>query len=176
MPVVPASHTFTATVATTSEANSFIRDPINFSLNPPICQLRQTVVQSLTNNTWVSLNFDAEDEDSAAGHSTSSNTSRYTAQYAGWYLCGGVASISFNATGVRGARFAINGTAHNASRALIPAIGATFGDGVAAPGTLLFLNSNDYVELQGFQNSGGSLNTEVAVAAQSAMSVVWVSN
>jgi hypothetical protein len=34
----------------------------------------------------------------------------------------------------------------------------------------------DYVEMQGFQDSGGNLNTAVSGEQMSSMDVVWVSN
>ncbi len=76
---------------------------------PPIAVLKQTVSQSVPNATWGIITFDAEDVDTYGGHSTTSNTSRYTCQYAGWYRIGGRAAFAANATGSRGARVHING-------------------------------------------------------------------
>ena len=61
-----------------------------------LCQMRRTTSQSLTASTWTAISFDAEDFDAAGGHSTSTNTSRYTAQASGKYRL--TAAITFNYT------------------------------------------------------------------------------
>lgn len=45
---------------------------------PPTAELIQTVGQSVPNGTWGIITFDSEVEDSHGGHSTVTNTSRYT--------------------------------------------------------------------------------------------------
>jgi hypothetical protein len=75
-------------------------------------------------------------------------------------------------TAQRGARWAVNGTAVNAGQVQLQAPSAGSAD-IPACGRLIFLNVGDYVELFGFQNSGGALNTAVATSEQSQMSIVW---
>ena len=177
MAVVPASHTFSSgTVATSSEANTYIRDPIAFLLNRPIANLRQTVVQSIANAAGVAITFDAEDFDTANGHDNVTNNSRYTAVYAGRYLLGGGVSYAANATGVRGAYWYVNGSTVAGTEVIIPASGGGIVTSVPARSVLTFLNVGDYVELIAYQTSGGALNTGVTGGGQSSASVEWVSN
>lgn len=179
MAVVPNTHTFANVVFDSSELNSYIRDPLLFLLSKPAAELRQTVAQSIANATWTSITFDVEDLDNdptgAGGHSTSVNTSRYTAVYAGWYLLGGGCSFIVNATGQRGVAWAVNGTLVNASRSFFDA-SAAVGMDIAARVKRVFLNVGDYVELQCWQNSTGLLNTAVAAESASSMSIAWERN
>lgn len=171
MSAVPTAYEMPANgVISSSGFNAGVKDAINFgALNRVIALMRATGTQSIPNTAWTAITFDVEDVDTADGHSTSSNTSRYTAVYAGWYWGGGSVGFSLNATGARGASWYVNGSAISPVGTLLPTIGASFGATVPAPGQLFFLNVGDYVELRGFQNSGGALNTQ----AGSAMSIMW---
>lgn len=176
MAIVPASHTFGNGIADSSEANTYIRDPIAFLLAKPLAELRQTVAQSLTTSTFTGITFDVEDYDLPAGqHDTAVNSSRFTAVYAGWYHCTGGVGYAASATGRRASRWAVNGTGQNGSQTIGVAT-ATGVCQVAARGKNIYLAIGDYVELQGFQDTGGALNTDVATSGQSHMSVFWVSN
>lgn len=181
MATVPATHTFGGTVATSSEMNSYARDPLNFLLNKPETQVRQTATQTLTSAVFASITFDIEDldknPDGSKNHSTSVNTSRFTAVYAGWYRISGSICFAPNATGIRESRWAVNGTPLNASAAMIQSVTSGGTNTILVATTqLAFLNVNDYVELQGLQSSGGNLTTAASSYEASSMSVVWERN
>lgn len=139
-----------------------MRDGINFLTNIPIFQGIQTTAQaSIATSAWTSMNLDAEPIDSYGGHSTSVNTSRYVCQLAGWYeVCGSV-TWAANGTGTRGARIAVNGTVVQGSAAMIAPAASTTDTGVSTQPRAVFLNVNDYVEVQGWQSSGATLATKV---------------
>lgn len=173
MPVVPDAPEFEVGILTAGDLNTKLGDPTRHLLDKPIAQMRQTSNQAIPNNTWTALALDTEDVDSAAGHDNSTNNSRYTAQYDGWYLAGGGVGYSANATGRRGYRYAINGTVVPGSDSLI---GATATGEPCVPGRamLLMLEVGDYVEAQVFQNSGGALNTTGTTAElQPTLTVTW---
>lgn len=128
---------------------------------PPTAVLRQAVAQSLSNSTWVAVTLDAEDVDSNNGHSTVSNTSRYVCQVAGWYTVCGIVAFAANSSGFRAARLQVNGTVvtgsisygpHNSSAEAV----------IITPTRDIQLAVTDYLEVAGWQNSGGSLNSAVA--------------
>lgn len=176
MPVVPTAPTISPTVSSTTQMNQF-RDAINFLMAVPAANLRQTAAQTLTNNTWTSLTFTTgedidSDVDLVGGHSTSANTSRYTARYPGWYDLSGVVGYAANATGIRGARWAINGFAVESGGTILSTASASFSV-VPAPTILQYLAISDYAELQGLQTSGGNLDTAVAVTVQSVFTPRW---
>jgi hypothetical protein len=180
VPVVPSSHTFVDGVATSSEQNTYVRDPIAFLLRPPTAELRQIVAQTLTTAVGGAITFTTEDLDSdpdgTGGHDNLTNPSRYTARYPGWYMVSGAVCFVANATGMRHAYLRVNGAD------VLGSVGSctpSAADVVAANcrPRKVFLNQADYVELVGYQSSGGNLNTFVTTTPyQSGMSVHWVSN
>lgn len=180
MAVVPSTRGGSAGgVLSTTAANTTIYDPVDFLLAPPRAELRQLTAQTLTTGVWTSITFDAEDLDDnfvhTAQHDTVTNNSRFTAVYPGWYHCAGGVSFAANVTGRRGCRWAVNGVGLNGCEVLL----APTPSGVCqvpARGKLVFLNFNDYVEIQGFQESGGNLLTSIVPGQQSNASIVWKSN
>lgn len=177
MAAVPVTRTFVSgEVVLASHFNTNINGPLGFLLAPPIFQGRQTVAQTLTTGVFAAITMDAEDVDSAGGHSTSSNTSRYIAQYAGWYILGGVAGIAANATGRRLTKWRVNGSADvNGSGVFSPSTAASV---VKVPLATIkvFLNVGDYVEAMVAQESGGNVNTAVSATDQSYAGADWRSN
>jgi hypothetical protein len=125
------------------------------------CQIYNSAVQSLADATYTALTFDSEDHDEFGMHSTSVNTSRITipAGAGGVYLVGGTIYYVANATGIRGARILKNGATDVVTASFVPAVSSSgLGAGVHIAG-LVSLSAADYLELLGFQNSGGALNT-----------------
>lgn len=175
MATVPSFRTWaTSDVVTAAMLNSNIRDAGQFWVsNRPRALLRQTVAQNLLNNTPTAITYDVEDLDNDGGHSTSSNTSRYVAQTAGWYHVTGLVSYSTNTTGARGTRIGVNGSTVNASQSLAQTSASSAATGILAT-RLVFLNAADYVEIFGFQLSGGTLATNAATDGACNMSIFWL--
>lgn len=153
--------------------NANIYNGLTFLLNPPIFHGVQISAQSLATSTWTAIALDSTTVDSYGGHSNTTNNSRYVAQVAGWYQVSGVFAINTNVTGFRAARLQVNGTALAASNAYTNNMGSN-NTTVNTPTRLVFLNVGDYVELAGWQNSGGSLSTTVLTEFASALNVLWV--
>jgi hypothetical protein len=178
MTAVPVPRTWAAgETITASRLNANISDVLTFLSSPPIVEMNQTVGQSYSSSSTpsVGLTFTTEVVDSDGMHSTSVNTSRCTAVHPGWYEAAGGVGFAANATGSRGATWAVNGSALNGTFSWLPANAS----GVAATPARtkkLFLNATDYVELWAAQTSGGSLSTSVAGTEQSSVSLKWVSN
>lgn len=179
MATVPITHTVTDGVATSSEMNSYFRDPVSFLLNKPAAELYSVAGQSIPNGAQTALTFDTEKLDSdpsgTGGHSTAVNTSRYTAVYPGWYRVYGRYSYLNNATGVRTVSLAVNGAQLVGTVATGPVPTAAFNQCVATS-ALVFLNVGDYIEILVLQTSGGALQTDVSFSANPNMTVEWVRN
>jgi hypothetical protein len=142
-------------------------------LKPVHAFLRQTAAQSMP-QAWTAVNFDTEDVDSHDGHSTSVDTSRYTAVIAGWYAVTGHGSFVTNNTGHRGVRVAKNGTVVPGSATYLQ---TTTGDVWAAASIpcQVSLAVGDYVTVEVIQDSGGNLNSGGATTdIQPSMSVVLI--
>lgn len=173
MVAVPATRTWVAgEIVLASHFNTNIRDVLNYLLALPAFEGRQSTTQNLTTATWTTVTMDAEDLDSAGGHSTVTNNSRYTAQYAGWYQVGGAAAINTSATGMRATRWMVNGSVLNASQITDQGV-ASFPHNVPARAKHVFLNVGDYLELQAYQNSGGTLATVVSAETACGVMARW---
>lgn len=147
---------------------------LTFALNPPDFMGHQTATQSIANTTWTALTVDAETVDTYGGHSTTTNTSRYVGQVAGYYQVSGVSAWAASSTGGRGAAIALNGTRMIGHAAFAMAAAAATPSAIATPTREVFLNgTTDYVEVQGYQASGGALATTAGVDVTSSLYVRW---
>lgn len=148
----------------------------DYTSDRAVAFLRQATVQSIPNNTFTSVTFDAEDLDTESGHDVATNNSRYTVQAgkAGLYRFGGMSSISAAAAGGRSTRWAKNGAAINGSGSSIPVNSATHHALVVATPIIISLAVGDYVELQVFHSVGAAQNTVVTAENQSCMAVDWL--
>lgn len=160
----------------TTNLNAQVRDALTWLMEPPAAHLRQTAVQTnLANNTFTSITFTVgEDLDSQDGHSPTTNTSRYTAHEDGWWMLTGGVSVEANATGRRMTQWAKNGTVVSGSR--IDTLALSAGESVIPARTIFIsLSAGDYVELQLWQNSGGTRSTVVLPAEQqSTLTALWI--
>jgi hypothetical protein len=172
---VPTFTTYVAgSVLTAASLNTNVRDPGIFFLSTPVCELRQTSAQSLTNGVPAAILFDTEDIDTDGMHSTASNTSRVTAVTAGRYQFSGGGTFANNATGVRSVNWSLNGTANNGSPVQAINVGASSVPELAARTKTILMAVGQFVELVAAQSSGGALNTFVTAPDQPNLSCRWV--
>ncbi|MFD0032539.1 hypothetical protein ACFVJK_30580 [Streptomyces sp. NPDC127172] len=134
-------------------------------------------VQSILDATWTALTIDTEAYDSDNGHSTTTNSSRYTVQVPGTYLITGTAAFAANATGNRAVRLSVNGVAIIGSFVKTLAATATHSSAVATVAHAVCV-AGDYIEVYGYQNSGvgpPGLSTAAASDVAPSLSVTWIS-
>jgi hypothetical protein len=163
-------------IVTASYMNTNIRDAGNFFLAWPVCETRQTVAQSIaTGGAGAPLLFDFNDSDTDGGHSTVTNTSRYTGKTAGRFQFSGASSFAANGTGRRACLWYVNNVTGSAGQVAINAT-ATGDAQIPARARTYFLNgSTDYVELWAWHDSGVTLSTlATPVQLQPNMSVRMV--
>lgn len=176
MPALPTIPTFTSDTLPTSKLNE-LAAATRFLMRPPIVKLRQTVAQTLTTGVNTAITFTTEsvddDVDGGGAHDNVTNTSRFTARYPGWYAAAGKVSFNGNATGIRMARFQINGTADDASDILLATAGAGNTHRGPAATILEYLNVDDYLEMYAVQTSGGNLATIVTTGGEQSYMNVW---
>ncbi len=137
-----------------------------------VFRARQTVVQSLTDNTFGGITFTAEDIDTANGHDGGgANPERYVFPRTSYYLLAGSVAFDNNATNQRGCRWNINGTAMNGSAVLVSSVS---GNVIVVPATtqVVLGTSGQYVKLEGYQNRGGALNTFSSAEYASSITVI----
>jgi hypothetical protein len=118
--------------------------------------------QSISNNSRTAVAFDTESHDdlTVPMHDTSTNNERLIAKTAGMYLMTASIGFSANATGEREAW--IN---HSADGDIAGASRAGEGDrtNYLTVSTVYDMAADEYVVLQVYQNSGGSLNVNNGV-------------
>jgi hypothetical protein len=133
-----------------------VRTNDEFFIDPPACNVFNSVPVSVANDTNTLLNANSERFDNDAMHSTVSQTSRITCQTAGRYELTAAITFAVAAAGVRSIAFLINGT----TRSLRHRSGSgTSGEAVVF-GTDMktTLAVGDYVECEVRHTSGGALD------------------
>lgn len=173
---VPSPPTETPGLYNTSALfNAQVRDLNNFGLGPPVFSGYAAATQSIpTGNVMTALSLDTELLDSDSGHSTVTNTSRYTATVAGTYFVIATVGWGASATGDRRIQIALNGAAIIGSGTGADANQVVTTGQVAC--TFVTLNgTTDYIEVMAAQNSGGTLSTVGGGVFAPSMRVLWIS-
>lgn len=165
----PVTRTWVAgEIVTDDLMNTYLRDPINFLLAEPrpgvaVARLVRTTASTISNGVVVP--FNAEDYDDLDGHSTVSNTSRYTPPIAGgrWLV---LATLRHDSGGAVGsgtpifAQFQLNGVPINPhvtismSASLAAASGVHISDVIACP------TVGDYIEVTLSNNQAQAINCQ----------------
>lgn len=128
--------------------------------------LRKSANQSFNNGIITTVTWDTETTDTDSYHSSGSNT-RITIPKTGIYLVGYGITYAANASGQRYGWIGINGNNSDRFDGYRLA-SASSSDSTAIGGmSIMSLSASDYLEVFGFQNSGGSLNVSGGSAAGS---------
>lgn len=150
-----------------SWANSDIRDAINFlASGMPRVSVSNSTAHSHTSGTALLLTWDTEAYDTDTMHSTVTNTSRLVATTAGTYTVNARIAFASNATGIRYLDLRKNaaGAVASGTRIAFDANTAVGSSTVTVVNVAIdvVLAAADYLEVFGFQNSGGALSTDVS--------------
>jgi hypothetical protein len=162
---VPTTHTVAVgDFATAADENTYVRDPQSFWLNRPRCSVYQgtTATTCAVSGTSYAMNWDTEDYDSDAMHSTSSNTSRIVIATSGLYTVSLSVYFAASATGLRTIDVRKNAAGSGAGGTQIKQFrqGATSSSSGQVSGSFQeYFTAGDYFELFAIQTSGGSLAT-----------------
>lgn len=162
--------------ATLSHAdwNTFVRDNLLALRNTPRCRVTRAAAQSIPNATYTELLWDTERYDTAALHSTVSNTGRLVAPIAGVYevLC----HVRFDAMSA-GTDALIelrkNGGFPGIARDRRCTTGWPHRLHVA---THVYLAAGDYVSAHVIQVSGGALNIQKLGNHSPEIMMAWLGN
>lgn len=139
---------------------SDVTDDVTFLANPPEFTGTQATVQSIASTTWTPIALDTAPIDTDTGHNNVTNNSRYVIPFAGNYTVNGVYASTGNATGFRAARIQVNGSPVLGLASYVPGNSANE-VAVVTPTRTIAVNAGDYIEVAGWQSSGGALNTSV---------------
>ena len=162
MGTIPTPPTFTAGAALTAASLNALRDVHNFWAAPPASYAYQSTAQTLTTGTWTALNlqstsFERVQSGDAAMHDNVTNNTRITIRTPGKYWLFGQAQFVANATAYRMGRIVLNGATvlSEQHQGAAPTVSTSVGITPIQYG----LSINDYVEIYGYQASGGNLDT-----------------
>lgn len=161
---------------TSTILNSRIRDALNFLKARPHAVLRRTTSQSVTNSFGEAVQWTSEDLDTDSGHSTVTNTQRYTVQSDGVYYLTAIVPFAGNASGRREAYFRLNGDSSRrwGQMTIYPGSAGASAELCVAIATHMKLVVGDWVEVIAFQTSGGALNV-VSTNQDPRFEILWVS-
>lgn len=171
--LVPTTRLFQAGEQLTgSMLNQTVTSLGNFMLGKPIAFLYQTTAMSVT-TTNTAIKFEAETVDRDGGHSTTSNTSRYTAKTPGYYKVSGVVVYDNPGAQMVSALVGKNGSIVAGGETRV--LGQSNYQAVSSPAVLVYLNgTTDYVEIYG-RVATTATNTVYSSPLSSSMTVEWVS-
>jgi hypothetical protein len=144
-------------LVTAEKLNEQLRDNLKFLYAPAAARVHRTTSKSVADSTWTSIGFDAERFDTEDIHDNVTDNTRLTCKTAGRYLIFGHATFGSNATGVRKAHILLNGATTIAE---LTTPGGSISS-AASVTTIYELAVDDYVELEVYQNSGGSLSLAI---------------
>jgi len=153
--------------------NAQVRDLNNFDLARPVFYGYQGTLQAI-GTTATAITIDTETIDSDVGHSNTTNPSRYTATVPGLYLVMGYATFVSNATGVRSAQIALNGTVIRGSQTTLNA-SATTQCSYPTWALAQMNGTTDYVEVRASQTAGGTVNSYIGTDIAPSLIVYWLS-
>jgi hypothetical protein len=139
----------------------------------PQCRVALRTAWVLLNSTDTLLNFNAADIwDTDTIHDTTTNNTRLRPATKGIYVCTAQMNFAGNATGTRRVQILLN-SATLIANTEISAVGAGQ-TALTALAVWQFNGSTDYIEMQVFQNSGGSLTSPNIGNYSTEFGVTWV--
>lgn len=167
---IPALPAFVAGQKVTAAQLNSMNDFSSFLLTPPQCSAYQGVAQNLTTGTWGAITLDAEVFDivqsgDTASHDNATNNSRIYIRTTGKYEVSGQVQIATSATGLRAAQVRLNAAGAVGSGSMVtqnqqsPVSGGS--TSVAVGPYVQPFTAGDYIELFGFQSSGGTVATVI---------------
>ncbi|MBA3340020.1 MAG: hypothetical protein H0T54_09825 [Geodermatophilaceae bacterium] len=155
-----------------ADGRAFVMGKVGGPPVRPVFHGYKTVVQSIAVSVWVEVTLDAEHIDTVNGHSTSTNSARYTPTVAGTYqVWGGLAFAPIN-SGVRLGQVRKNGLQIDSLPRANTISTSTFEGSVQFGGTVVMNGTTDYLSVWAYQNSTGALNTVYAAGNEGSFLIV----
>lgn len=183
MGTVPTFPSFAAGEIPTAAKLNLMKAAVDFTQTPPQCYAHQaSATTTLTNNvyTLVSLDgelFDIVQSGDSPSHDLVTTNSRIYVRTAGKYEISGQLMFAANTTGARNGNIRMNAAGVNTGGSSLytgtttPVTGTV--TALPLPQLVLPFLAGDYIELFGFQNSGGGLAT-VAGQGNTFLRMRWV--
>ena len=125
---------------------------------PITCRVKNTGTFAINTASWTTVTFSAEDHDTGDMHSTATNTSRITAPVAGYYSIKATVYFAASAAVQVQTRVLKNGVTTQPTGLRDKKNPVSGQDSLVTATGTLYLNAGDYLEVQGYQDSGGTIS------------------
>jgi hypothetical protein len=165
---------------TASLWNDDVRDAVNFLISPPRVKVYKTANQSIGNNGWACLTWNAEAFDTDTMHDNATADSRITFTTAGTYQITYNAMWANNDTGLRNHTIEKNGNTTQGNGtpviepfAISPVAASHSGASISVMASFV---AGDWIQAFVWQNSGGALNLSGTTESHSSFSARWVAS
>lgn len=161
-----APPTWTGTDVPTAAQLNDLSENLRFLRTKDRCHVYRNADQNVADSTWVLLTWNNEDFDNNTMHDNATNNSRVRCMSDGVYYVSFKVNFDTNTTGIRKVMLRKNSGGSDSGGTLL---GTWTADGIGSDNTtvdasrIVPLNTggtNDYVELFGWQNSGGTIATK----------------
>lgn len=152
-------------------SNSTATPPVNSSV-PPSVRIRKNSTTSTASGNYTNISFDTVVYDTGNFFSLSS-PDKLTVGTAGQYYLNGQLSYASNGTGLRKTNIVLNDTSVIAS-SIVTAV--TSDNTNLSAETVYTFSAGDFLRLQGYQNSGSTINIQLNSGYSQILSIIKVSN
>jgi hypothetical protein len=136
----------------------------------PICDVRHSAAQAIASATYTAMAFDTDNYDNYNQHDTATNNSRITFKYSGRYRVSYSIQIASSATGSRTGRIRKNGATLLWNLNTVPGTGGGL-DTIIQGSFVAAFDATEYIELEAYQDSGGSLNAQAGAGTSLTISL-----
>lgn len=127
-----------------------------------ICRVYKSAHQSINSGTPTAITFDSEVLDTDTLHDTVTNNSRLTASIAGKYYVWGICQFAGNNAGANTGQmvgfYLYKNAALESLGNFLPYPNANGDTPICTGGVVISLAASDYVEMYGYQSTGGAWN------------------
>jgi hypothetical protein len=156
--------------------NQYVRDNLAAIRDQCGCRLRRSgAAQSIPNNANTRIDLDTTDWDTLGTMADLTNDRiTFPTGYGGKYTIGACLSWPANATGIRGIHLQYHDSTGNVDTEIARDEMEGFSSSVATHGVLTSFDckAGDYIWMQGYQDSGGALNSNSNAAWSAVMFAV----
>lgn len=164
---VPVISYVTAGARLLATYQNSIKDYLDYLLNKPGAQAYRTVAGTIPTGTWSNgIGLDAEDFDRDGMHDPATNNSRMVFQTTGRYRVTARLTFLSNATGYRQLDVWLNSAGTQGAGTFMTRDARAAVNGATTTLECNFtrnFTSGDYIEMFGFQTSGGTLGYDVGI-------------
>ena len=152
--------------------DTMIAQNINNFIVPPMCRIRNSVVQAIVTATETDANADTEDFDTDGMHDTVTNNPRIIPTTTGVYVVTASGSFTGNATGVRYAYINFNNGANTIGSITTAVANASVAGNMNSAYIGAVTAGTQYFTYRVFQSSGANLDWNFTTSL--GMAAVWV--